>query len=125
MIMNQEFTAQLNKVRLGHKKMLLVENQVNGKEIAEARRILGFSNQKGAAVLLRALNSAIAAAGEKGIKPENLKLAEIRINKGSFLKRVKAASRGRMHRFNKPTTHVFVKVAEVVAPKAVSESEVK
>lgn len=109
--MKQEFTAQLNKQRISHRKLLLVENLVNGQSVVEARRRLAFSLQKGAGLILKALNSAVASASEKGLKVEDLALAEIRVNKGQFLKRVKPASRGRMHHFNKPTSHIFVKIA--------------
>lgn len=108
--MKQEFTAQLNKQRISHRKLLLVENLVHGQSIPEARRRLTFSLQKGATMILRTLNSAVAAATDKGLKTENLLVSEIKVNKGQYLKRVKPASRGRMHRFNKPTSHILVKV---------------
>jgi large subunit ribosomal protein L22 len=121
--MSQEFTAQLNKVRLSHRKTLLVENLVAGKSVAEAKRILAFSTKKGAAFLLKTLNSALAAAAEKGVKAEDVKISEIRVNKGTYLKRVKPASRGRMHKIQKPTTHILVKLAMGDKPK-VAESKV-
>ena len=110
--MSKTFTAQLNKQRISHRKLLLVENLVSGQSVGEARRRLTFSLQKGAALILRALNSAVAAAKEHGLSVDDLNLAEIQINKGQYLKRVKPASRGRMHRFNKPTSHILVKVVK-------------
>lgn len=107
------FTAKLNKVRISSKKLALVRNLVAGKKALEAKRILTFLPQKGAFLILKTLESALASAVSGGISPDKLTINTLRINKGGFLKRARAASRGRMNQIHKPTSGIILVLKEV------------
>ena len=57
-----EVSAVLKGARLSAQKARLVADQVRGKDVAEALNILAFSPKKGAAIVKKVLESAIANA---------------------------------------------------------------
>ncbi|MCX6783984.1 MAG: 50S ribosomal protein L22 [candidate division WWE3 bacterium] len=115
--MNATFTSKLNDRRTGQKKVRLMADLMLGKSVIEAKRILTFSPRKGAFLLLKTLNSAVASAKDSGVKLENLKIAKVLVDQGTPMKRAKAASRGRMNTIHKPTSHITVSVTEVSTTK--------
>ena len=58
--MTVEVAAKLRGVRLSAQKARLVVDQVRGKAVEEALDILAFSPKKGAAIIKKVLESAIA-----------------------------------------------------------------
>jgi len=115
--MTQTFTAKLNGSRVGFKKVDLIRAVVAGKAYTEAKRALKFMPNKGAELLGKVLSSAAASAKEKGVADRDLVISEIVVNKGMYYKRVHPASRGRMHKIQKPTTHITVKLNAVEEKK--------
>ncbi len=57
-----EVAAKLSGAKLSPQKARLVADQIRGKHVEEALDLLGFSNKKGAAVIKKVLESAIANA---------------------------------------------------------------
>ena len=74
---------------------------------------LGFNKQKGAAVIKKLLESAIANA-ENNDKADidMLSVKSIIVNQGMRLKRMKPRARGRADRIIKPTCHIEIILSE-------------
>ena len=106
-------SATLKFTRLSPQKARLVADQIRGKSVDQALNILRFSNKKAAAVVKKVLESAIANAEHNdGADIDELKVAEIYVNQGPTLKRLRPRARGRADRILKPTSHLTVTVAE-------------
>jgi len=51
--------------------------------------------------------------GSSKVEPDELYIKEIRVDEGITLKRFRAAAMGRAVKIHKPTSHIFIKVAEI------------
>jgi len=108
-----ETNAILKGVRLSAQKGRLVADLVRGKPVDQALNILAFSPKKGATIIKKVLESAIANAEHNdGADIDTLKVKTIYIEKGAVLKRFTARAKGRGNRISKPTCHVFVTVGD-------------
>ena len=108
-----ETNAILRGVRLSSQKGRLVADLIRGKSVENALNILQFSPKKGAAIIRKVLESAIANAEHNaGADIDELKVAKIIVEKGPVLKRFTARAKGRGNRIIKPTCHVFVTVGD-------------
>ena len=106
-----ETNATLRGVRLSAQKGRLVADLVRGKSVDQALNILAFSPKKGAGIIKKVLESAIANAEHNdGADIDTLKVTSIYIEKGTMLKRFTARAKGRGNRIIKPTCHIFVTV---------------
>src|SRR5450756_327963 len=111
--MTMETKAILRGVRLSDQKGRLVADQIRGKKVDQALNILAFSPKKGAFIIKKVLESAIAnAEHNNGADIDELKVAMILVEKGPVLKRFTARAKGRGNRIVKPTCHVFVTVGD-------------
>lgn len=114
--------------------MRLVADQIRGAKVHKALDIVRFSKKEASTWIEKCLLSAIAnweyAAMEKyGNAAEadefDLRIVEIRVDDGAFLKRISPAPHGRAHRVRKRTCHVHIVVDNFVyLPAEVSEKEV-
>ncbi len=108
-----ETNAILKGVRLSEQKGRLVADLVRGKPVDQALNILAFSPKKGAAIIKKVLESAIANAEHNdGADIDTLKVKTIYVEKGAVLKRFTARAKGRGNRIVKPTCHIFVTVGD-------------
>jgi large subunit ribosomal protein L22 len=108
-----ETKAILRGVRLSAQKGRLVADQVRGKSVEQALNILAFSPKKGAVIIKKVVESAIANAEHNdGADIDALKLKTIYVEEGMTLKRFTARAKGRGNRIVKPTCHIFVTVGE-------------
>jgi large subunit ribosomal protein L22 len=106
-----ETIATLRGVRLSAQKGRLIADLVRGKPIGNALNILTFSPQKGAGILKKVLESAVANAEHNdGADIDELKVKTIYVEKGTVLKRFSARAKGRGNRISKPTCHIYVTV---------------
>ena len=106
-----ETRAVLRGVRLSSQKGRLVADQIRGLPVDKALNILAFSPKKGAAIIKKVLESAIANAEHNdGADIDELKVKTICVEKGTVLKRFTARAKGRGNRIVKPTCHVFLTV---------------
>jgi large subunit ribosomal protein L22 len=111
--MTMETNAILKGVRLSAQKGRLVADLVRGKPVDQALNILAFSPKKGAHIIRKVLESAIANAEHNdGADIDTLKVKRIYVEKGTVLKRFTARAKGRGNRIVKPTCHVFVTVGD-------------
>lgn len=108
-----ETNASLRGVRLSPQKGRLIADLVRGKSVDQALNILNFSPKKGAEIIKKVLESAIANAEHNdGADIDALKVTTIYVEKGTVLKRFTARAKGRGNRISKPTCHVFVTVGD-------------
>ena len=106
-----ETTAKLLGVRLSAQKARLVADLVRGKSIESALNILTFSPKKGAVIIKKVLESAIANAEHNdGLDIDELKVKTIYVDKATSLKRFTARAKGRGNRIEKQTCHILVTV---------------
>ena len=105
--------AKLYGVRLSAQKGRLVADLVRGQPIGNALNILTFTPKKGAKIIKKVLESAIAnAEHNNGADIDELKVTTIFVEKGPVLKRFHARAKGRGNRIVKPTCHVFLTVGD-------------
>lgn len=110
-----EATAQSKQryIRMSHRKLRRVANEVRGKDVPEAFQILRFMPYFAAQVLLKHLRTAVANAavkyGEKA-SPERLMVSSVLVDEGPAYRRFKPRAQGRIYRIEKPTAHVTVEV---------------
>ncbi len=105
--------AILRGVRLSAQKGRLVADLVRGKPVDQALNTLAFSPKKGAKIIRKVLESAIANAEHNdGADIDTLKVKTIHVEEGMTLKRFTARAKGRGNRILKPTCHVYLTVGE-------------
>src|SRR5437762_7220430 len=105
--------AKLYGVRLSAQKGRLVADLVRGQPIASALNILTFTPKKGAKIIKRVLESAIANAEHNdGADIDELKVRTIYIDKAENLRRFTARAKGRGNVILKQTCHIHVTVGD-------------
>lgn len=103
--------AQHKNARISAQKARLVADLIRGKDVAQALNILTFSPKKGAELIKKVLESAIAnAEHNNGADIDELKVLTIFVDKGPSLKRFQARAKGRGNRIEKQTCHINVTV---------------
>ncbi|MDP5238268.1 50S ribosomal protein L22 [Uliginosibacterium sp. 31-16] len=108
-----ETNASLRGVRLSAQKGRLVADLVRGKPVDQALNILTFCPKKGATIIKKVLESAIANAEHNdGADIDALKVKTIHVEKGTSLKRFTARAKGRGNRIEKQTCHIYLTVGE-------------
>ena len=108
-----ETKAVLRGVRLSAQKGRLVADQIRGLPVDRALNVLAFSPKKGAKIIKKVLESAIANAEHNdGADIDELKVTTIHVEKGTSLKRFQARAKGRGAKIEKQTCHIFVAVGD-------------
>ena len=108
-----ETKAILRGARLSAQKGRLVADLIRGKPVDQAMNILSFTPKKGAAMIRKLLESAIANAEHNdGADIDALKVKSITVERGMFLKRFQARAKGRGNRVTKQTCHIFITVGD-------------
>ena len=94
-------------------KARLVADQIRGKSVESALDILQFSSKKGADIIKKVLESAIANAEHNdGADVDELKVSTIFVDEGMTMKRIRPRAKGRADRILKRSCHITVKVSE-------------
>ena len=111
-----EVKAIARGVRIAPQKARLVADLVRGKPVAKALDILNFSNQKGAVLIRKVLESAIAnAENNEGADVDELRVHRIFVDEGVTLKRIMPRAKGRADRISKRSSHITVTVSDTTA----------
>jgi large subunit ribosomal protein L22 len=106
-------TAILRGVRLSAQKGRLVADQIRGLPVDKALDILAFSPKKGARIIRRVLESAIANAEHNdGADVDELKVKTIYVDKADNLRRFTARAKGRGNVILKQTCHIHIVVGD-------------
>ena len=105
--------AKLKQAHISAQKARLVADQVRNLQVSRALELLTFSPKKGARLIKKVLESAIAnAEHNEGADIDELKVAAIWVDEGPRFKRMHARAKGRGNRIIKRTSHITVTVAE-------------
>ena len=108
-----ETKASLRGAHLSAQKGRLVADLIRGKPVDQAINILSYSPKKGAAIIRKLLESAIANAEHNdGADIDALKVKTVFVERGMFLKRFQARAKGRGNRVLKHTCHIFITVGD-------------
>jgi len=108
-----EVAAVLRGARLSAQKARLVVDSIRGKNVAQALEVLEFSNTKGADIVKKVLESAIAnAEHNNGADVDELHVSTAFVDEGMTMKRIRPRAKGRADRIFKRTCHITVKVSE-------------
>ena len=109
-----EAKAIAKRVRISSQKVRRIADLVRGKPVADALDMLSFEPQQPAAVVKKVLESAIAnAENNEGADVDDLKVAEIFVNEGMTMKRIKPRAKGRADRILKRSCHISVTVTDI------------
>jgi large subunit ribosomal protein L22 len=108
-----ETKASLRGAHLSAQKGRLVADLVRGKKVDQAINILAFSPKKGAGLVKKLLESAIANAEHNdGADIDSLKVKAIHVERGSFQKRFHARAKGRGNRVLRHSCHIYLTVGD-------------
>jgi large subunit ribosomal protein L22 len=104
-----EVKAVARYVRIPPQKVRLIMDEVRGKKVEEAIRMLTFSPQKGAHLLRKLINSAVAnAEANKELDVDSLFIKRIFADQGPTMKRFRPRAMGRATRIRKRMSHLTV-----------------
>jgi large subunit ribosomal protein L22 len=102
-----EVTAKLKYARIGAQKARLAADLVRGMDVNEAIRTLTFRKEKGAALLKKLVESAVANAEQKKvIDLDNLYIKHVSVDKGPDMKRFRPRAQGRAFEVRKRLSHI-------------------
>jgi large subunit ribosomal protein L22 len=105
--------AKLKHARISAQKARLVADQIRGQHVEKALNTLAFSTKKGAGLIKKVLESAIANAEHNaGADIDVLRVESIQVNEGPTMKRIMPRAKGRANRIMKRTSHITLTVAE-------------
>jgi len=106
-------TATLRGVRLSAQKGRVVADAIRGLPVDRALNILAFSPKKGARIIKKVLESAIAnAEHNEGADIDELKVTTIYVDKADTLRRFTARAKGRGNVIGKKSCHIRVVVGD-------------
>jgi large subunit ribosomal protein L22 len=108
-----ETKATLRGAHLSAQKGRLVADMVRGKPVDQAINILAFSPKRGAELIKKLLESAIANAEHNdGADIDTLKVKTIHVERGSFSRRFHARAKGRGTRVLRHSCHIYLTVGD-------------
>ena len=108
-----EVTAKLKGAPLSAQKGRLVADMIRNMKVSGALDVLKFTPKKGAQLMLKLLESAIAnAENNDGADIDELTVKEIYVDQGPMLKRMQPRAKGRGCRILKRSSHITITVAE-------------
>ena len=105
-----------SKMRYAHispQKCRLIADVVRGKQVGLALSTLRFMPKKGAELVLKTLESAVANAEHNhGADIDELKISGIQVDAAPLQKRFAARAKGRGNRIVKRSSHITVHVSD-------------
>ena len=108
-----EAKAVARFIRISPQKARLVADAVKGQKVDSALNVLRFLPKKGAKVLRKVMESALANASQnQAIDVDTLYVKNIYVDGGPSLKRTSPRAMGRATRIIKRTSHITVVLEE-------------
>ena len=108
-----QVSAKARRLSISPQKARLVVDMVRGKPVSDALDILSFSPQKGAVLVRKVVESAIAnAENNEGADIDELRVSAVTVDEGPTMKRIRARAKGRAARILKRTSHFSVTVSD-------------
>jgi len=118
-----EISARAKYLRISPTKLRLVARPLTGKKVEEALSLLKFTPNKGARLMFKVVEQAVANAQERPqIDVDTLFVKAISVDGGPTLKRFMPRAMGRVNRIIKRTSHITVVLAEGPAKKPVKST---
>ena len=106
----EEVRAVAKYVRVTPRKMRRVADEIRGKGAMQSVTLLSFMPYSAAIVVKKALQSAIANAGEKGLNVDALRVTRVYVDSGVTMKRIRPRAQGRAYPIKKRTSNITVVV---------------
>ncbi|MEN8258222.1 MAG: 50S ribosomal protein L22 [Thermodesulfobacteriota bacterium] len=108
-----EAKARARFIRISPQKARLVADTIRGKNVDEAITTLRFMPKKGARILRKVVESAVANASQnEAIDVDTLYVKTVFVDGGPMLKRIRPRAMGRASRILKRTSHITVVLDE-------------
>ncbi len=108
-----EVIAKLKNAPLSAQKGRLVADMIRNMQVSGALDVLKFTPKKGAQLMLKLLESAIAnAENNDGADIDELKVGMVSVDEAPTLKRIRPRAKGRANRILKRTCHITIKVSD-------------
>jgi large subunit ribosomal protein L22 len=108
-----QVAAKLKYARISPQKCRLIADMVRGEPVGKALNTLKFTPKKGAELVLKVLESAIAnAENNLSADVDELKVQAITIDAAPVMKRFAARAKGRGTRIWKRNSHIIVTVGD-------------
>ena len=108
-----EAKAVARYIRISPQKARLVADVIRGRNVEDAINTLRFMPKKGARILRKIVESAVANAGQnETIDVDTLFVKRIFIDGGPMLKRMRPRAMGRANRILKRTSHITIVLDE-------------
>ncbi|MEC8024305.1 MAG: 50S ribosomal protein L22 [Myxococcota bacterium] len=110
---DNEVRASARFVRIAPRKARIAADMIRNKPVTEAIEILAFTKNRGAQVMRKVLDSAVASANEQNLGDlDNLIVSKVMVDKGPNSRRYRPRAMGRATRINKFTSHIHLFVAD-------------
>ena len=110
-----EAKSRQTDIKMTARKLRRVINEVRGKSVTDAQKMLKFMPYFAAKIVEKNLKAAAANAFEQaGVKADALKISEIFADESVTYKRGKPRAQGRIYRRLKRTSHLTIKVSDAV-----------
>ncbi len=108
-----EAKAHARQIRISPQKARLVADLVRGKDVETAINTLRFMPKKGARILRKVIESAVANASQNdAIDVDTLYIKQLYVDGGPMLKRIMPRAQGRATRILKRSSHITVVLDE-------------
>jgi len=108
-----QVTSKLRYARISPQKCRLVADVVRGKPVGHAISTLKFMPKKGAKLVRKVLESAVANAEHNhGVDIDELKVSLIHVDAAPMFKRFHARAKGRGARITKRNSHITIGVSD-------------
>jgi large subunit ribosomal protein L22 len=110
--MQSKASARFSKI--APRKARVIADLVRGRNVAEALQLLQFTPKRGARVMQRLLESAVANARQAGANVDDLYVATATVDKGpnKFSRRWRPRAMGRATRIVKGVSHIAIMLDE-------------
>lgn len=108
---NLEVRALAKHICMSARKARRVSNQIRGRSYEQALMILEFMPYRACYPILQLISSAAANANHNlNLTRSNLIISEVKVDKGTVLKRFQPRAQGRGYPIHKPTCHITIVV---------------
>ncbi|MBA2711738.1 MAG: 50S ribosomal protein L22 [Tatlockia sp.] len=108
-----EVIAKLRNAPLSAQKGRLVADMIRKMDVSKAVDVLKYTPKKGAQLMLKLLESAMAnAENNNGADIDELKVGVVFVDEAATLKRISPRAKGRANRICKRTCHITIKVSD-------------
>ena len=108
-----EVRAKLRNAPISAQKGRLVADMIRNMNVSRAVDVLKFTPKKGAHLMLKLLESAIAnAENNNGADIDELKVGMVCVDEAATMKRISPRAKGRANRICKRTCHITIQVSD-------------